>query len=177
MSENGEVKEESKAAGKAAVETQAAKAAGTDVTDMNEKQLLIKIYQETRKQAKAGWVSAWAHIGIFIVLTISLFLLVPTLINTLKTADTAIKDAQISVRQINVLVDSAQSSLTKIDEAVNNANVVIKDNSENVTDAVQKIDNIDFDSLNSSIQRLNDSLEPFANTVNLISSLTGGGSN
>lgn len=146
-----------------------------------EKQLLEDILAQSKKQTGFERVSAIANCVLAGIFAIALLVLVPIAVvtmndasKTMSEANDALKTVEDSASQIDVLVNSAQTSLSNINMVVTNVNQVVDDNAKNVTESVQKINDIDFDSLNSSIQRLNDSLEPFANTVNFINSMTGG---
>jgi uncharacterized protein YoxC len=148
-----------------------------------EKQLLEDILAQSKKQTGFERISAIANCVLAGIFAVALLVLVPIAVvtmndasKTMSEANDALKTVEDSASQIDVLVNSAQTSLSNINMVVTNVNQVVDDNAKNVTESVQKINDIDFDSLNSSIQRLNDSLEPFANTVNFINGMTGGSS-
>ena len=55
------------------------------------------------------------------------------------------------------------SSITGTSE---NMNSMLTDNSQSLTDAVDKMNNIDFDGLNKAIKDLQDAVGPFASFMN-----------
>lgn len=64
--------------------------------------------------------------------------------------------------QINSLIDEADASLAEINLVVADAEKVIDDNTDNLSEIMTKINAVDFDSLNSSIKALSDILKPVA---------------
>ena len=68
------------------------------------------------------------------------------------------------------LIDNVQTSLTQMNDTVNeaeelirNANTMITENSETISEAVKKLNEIDFKKLNDAISALNDVVTPLAN--------------
>ena len=46
---------------------------------------------------------------------------------------------------------------------INNTNSMVETNTDAVTDTIQKLNEVDFEGLNSAIQNLNDVVEPLSN--------------
>ena len=65
-------------------------------------------------------------------------------------------------RAVTVL-DHMEQSLQEIDTFVESADRVVSDNSGAVTEALGKLNDVDFDTLNEAIQDLSDAVKPLAN--------------
>ena len=64
-------------------------------------------------------------------------------------------------RAVTVL-DHMETSLRQIDTFVQDADKVVSDNTDAVTQAVGKLNGLDFDTLNKAIQDLSDTVSPLA---------------
>ena len=69
-------------------------------------------------------------------------------------------------RAVTVL-DHMETSLEQIDVFVEGANQVVSQNTDAVTEAVGKLNGLDFDALNKAIRDLSDTVGPLANFARL----------
>ncbi len=108
------------------------------------------------------------------VLLVTVFLIaaviVPKMNRTLKQAETVLADAELlagatgtALEDIPELLSQCQGSLTGIDEMVGNVNDLVENNTEAITESIEKLNNVDFETLNQSISELHSILEPIAN--------------
>ena len=134
--------------------------------DMTEKELLIEILKSEKKNARGQRVTAITLILMVAVLVIATFVVAPKVLEAakgLKTAvgkaDTLITDASKSLKELDVAIKN-------IDSMVGNVNDLVVTNTDNLNEAIEKINNIDFDNLNKAIKDLSDTVEPLANFFN-----------
>ena len=87
--------------------------------------------------------------------------------SSLARIDTLAGDAGALMTEVNALVDETNGMVADAEELIGNANRVVVDNTEAVTEAVAKLNSVDFARLNEAINGLADTVRPFANFVNL----------
>ena len=63
---------------------------------------------------------------------------------------------QASLAEVDALIGEAGT-------LINNTNSMVETNTDAVTDTIQKLNEVDFEGLNSAIQNLNDVVEPLSN--------------
>ena len=122
-------------------------------------ELLTEIRNETRKQAKFAKISAAFTGGIFVIILIAAIILVPKVIVTLQHADQLIGNANLALADITRMSNSVGDMSKKVDQ-------LVADNSEKLTESVEKLSSIDFAGLNKAIKDLQDAVGPFANLMN-----------
>ena len=92
--------------------------------------------------------------------------LVPPVIGTVNQANEVMAQASVTIE----LADQAIESVTKMSESItnmsNNMDILISDNAETVSQAMKKMEAIDFEGLNKAIKDLGDVVEPFAKFFN-----------
>jgi len=79
-----------------------------------------------------------------------------------------------TTRWISAKVEHVESSLTAIDQLVDDAGVLIEntntmvtDNADTVAETVQKLNEVDIETLNEAIENLNTAIEPLSNFAGL----------
>ena len=132
--------------------------------------LLEQIASQQQLVTKLHMISACACSGIFLVLLIAALILVPKASRSLNLFDGAVDDlhqavdeARETIKGIDTLTDTAQKSLTKTSKFVENANQVITDNAEGITEVIDNFNSVDFAKLNQAIEDLSSVIEPLAN--------------
>ena len=126
---------------------------------ISETELLTEIRNETRKQVKFAKISAAFTGGIFVIIFIAAIILVPKVIVTLQHADQLIGNANLALADITRMSNSVGDMSKKVDQ-------LVADNSEKLTESVEKLSSIDFAGLNKAIKDLQDAVGPFANLMN-----------
>ncbi len=126
---------------------------------ISETELLTEIRNETRKQVKFAKISAAFIGGIFVIILVAAIILVPRVSVTLQHADQLIGNANLALADITRMSNSVGDMSKKVDQ-------LVADNSEKLTESVEKLSSIDFAGLNKAIKDLQDAVGPFANLMN-----------
>ena len=126
---------------------------------ISETELLTEIRNETRKQVKFAKISAAFIGGIFVIILVAAIILVPRVSVTLQHADQLIGNANLALADITRMSNSVGDMSKKVDQ-------LLADNSEKLTESVEKLSSIDFAGLNKAIKDLQDAVGPFANLMN-----------
>ena len=126
---------------------------------ISETELLMEIRNETRKQVKFAKISAAFIGGIFVIILVAAIILVPRVSVTLQHADQLIGNANLALADITRMSNSVGDMSKKVDQ-------LVADNSEKLTESVEKLSSIDFAGLNKAIKDLQDAVGPFANLMN-----------
>ena len=100
--------------------------------------------------------------GILAVLCVAALLLVPKEANM-------IDHTERTLSRIDELAEAADAALTSASTAAENANQLVADNSDAVSEAMDKFNSVDFDALNRAINDLADIVEPLAKVSNFFS--------
>ena len=124
-----------------------------------EVELLMDIRNETRRQVKLAKIAAAFCGGIFVILLVAAIILVPKATATLQHMDQLIGNADHAITEITQMSNSVGNMSKKVDQ-------LVADNSEKLTESVEKLSNIDFDGLNKAIKDLQDAVGPFADLMN-----------
>lgn len=122
-------------------------------------ELLRELTRETQKQVYYSRVLGISSVGIFLVLVISFFVLVPKVTGVLTEVTTTLEDANTAIAGITDMSETLKTMGI-------NMNQFITDNANSASEVMTSIDNIDFEGLNKGIQDLSDVVEPLANFFN-----------
>ena len=129
-------------------------------------ELLRQILEADKKEVKYAKRAAFFMMGIFLIFLVAAIIIVPKVVETLAnvnrtviTAGETLEDANEAIKNINTM----SASITETSESMN---TMLTDNSESLTDAVAKMNKIDFAGLNQAIQDLQDAVGPFATFMN-----------
>lgn len=115
-----------------------------NVNDMNQEELLRELVRRQRQTQLCGWIL----VVCVIALLASLALLAPPLLRTLEQITAALGEVQTALRD-------AQGMFSQL-------NTLFDENAGNLTQALERISQLDLDSLNASIQNLNTVIAPLA---------------
>ncbi len=126
--------------------------------------LLLEQTELLQKQHKTMKIQMIAVTSLLLVLVIIFLVLSAKITGTLNELNVAIGEITSLSQEINTLLE--ESRLT---ELLQNANDLIKESGESLTDAIdgiktalQKVNAVDFDSLNTAITDLKRIVEPLA---------------
>ena len=132
-----------------------------------------QILEADRKEVKYAKRAAVFTCGLFVIMLVAAIIIVPRVVNTLKTVDDAlltavdtIQSAQGTIDNVNEAIEGVNQMTSSITGTSENMNTMLTDNSQSLTDAVDKMNNIDFDGLNKAIKDLQDAVGPFASFMN-----------
>jgi hypothetical protein len=126
---------------------------------MTTDQALLKLISTNKKQLFYQRILALAAVGIFVVILYTVMTVVPRITATLTNLDGVVADAGNSLKEIDKMVAEMES-------ASKNLNELVDANAEPLTDAVEKLGNVDFDGLNQAITDLQDAVHPMASFFN-----------
>ena len=149
---------------------QTEKTQGDKQEDLEE--LLRQILEADKKEVRYAKLAALFSFGLFVILLIVAAILVPKVVSTLATVNSTIITAGQTIENANGTIEQANGAIEGINEMTSsitgtseNMNTMLTDNSQSLTDAVEKMNNIDFEGLNKAIQDLQDAVGPFANLM------------
>ncbi len=135
--------------------------------------LLKQILEADKKEVRYAKIAAFFTFGLFVILLVAAVIIVPRVINTLETVDSALISASHTIETADEVIVSANEALKGINTMTSSItgtsdqmNTMLTDNSEALTDAVGKMNKIDFEGLNNAIQDLQDAVGPFATFMN-----------
>lgn len=125
--------------------------------------LLKELVSNSKKQLFYTRIAALFAVVAVAALIICLSILVPYVVRTVNQANEVMAKASGTIE----LVDTAIESVTEMSKSItamgNNMDTFITENAESVEKVMKKLDEIDFEGLNSAIKDLGDVVEPLAN--------------
>ena len=127
---------------------------------MTEHELLVELVRQQDETARRGKIFVALMAVVAAVALISALILIPNMSRTQAEAEQLILNAKTSLEEVDVMVKN-------IEDLSVNVNTLVTDNADALTDSMEKIKNIDFNSLNRSIKNLSGILEPLAEFFNL----------
>lgn len=104
--------------------------------------------KELRKQLKIMRILLFAAAAITCVLILTLAVLAPRITATLDTANRALEDISYTAGRVNEVFASVET--------------LVEDSSTGVTEAIEKLNSINFDGLNQSIEDLGKVVSPLS---------------
>ena len=132
----------------------------------NMEELLKQILEADKKEVKYAKRAAFFMMGLFLVFLVAAIIIVPKVVETLSHVNTAV----ISAGETMKGADEALENINKMSESITvtseQMNTMLTDNAQSLTDAVEKMNSIDFEGLNGAIQDLQDAVGPFADFMN-----------
>ncbi|MBQ6475072.1 MAG: hypothetical protein IJJ34_02570 [Clostridia bacterium] len=123
--------------------------------------LLEEMVRTQKKTFRRQRVIMYAMLGIFLVVLVSAAILVPNAVKLMNRAGDA-------VDRIDTLAVDMQGAVENINVAVDSVNTVVVDNTQDISEALQNINNVDFETLNKAILDLSDTVEPMARFFKLL---------
>ena len=135
--------------------------------DEQTRTLLEDVLKSQEKELRHARISSFASIALLLVIIAALCILVPGALKTMGDARTALLQAQSALTQAQETLTELDVLMDDLSTAVGNVNGLVTDNTDALNDAMRKINGIDFDTLNSAINGLNDAVRPLAQLSNL----------
>ena len=144
--------------------------------EMNEQELLRELLKHQSKHTQAGRIAAVGVAVLAAVLLISSLILVPQLVSTLARANATLEQANTTLSAAEELVARGKEELTELDKVAklaeeslgsldtmaDNVNTLVGENTEGLQKTVEKLNQIDLEKLNKSIDDLNKVIAPLA---------------
>lgn len=128
--------------------------------------LLRQILEADKKEVKYARRAAFFMTGIFVIFLVAAIIIVPKVIATLSYVNSTAIAANDTLTQANEAIAGINTMTSSITGTSDNMNSMLTDNSQALTDAVEKMNGIDFAGLNQAIQDLQDAVGPFASFMN-----------
>ena len=115
--------------------------------DIREQNEIERTY--LKKQLNMMKVLMFAMAGIFLMLLIAVAVLVPKVTDTLDNANVALEQISYTAEQMDGVLNSVET--------------LVEESSAGVTQALDNMNSIDFETLNKSIEDLNSVVSPLSN--------------
>lgn len=134
-----------------------------EVQKTTENSLLEELVNNSQKQLFYERVRTVAALVIAVSIVMGIVLVVPKALVTVQKANDIMEQASETIILANAAIESVTSMSKSITTMGDNMDTFITDNSETMTEVMEKIEGIDFEGLNSAIKDLGDVVEPLAN--------------
>ena len=132
------------------------------IHEMNEQELLQELLRVQKKSGRNSLIAMLAVVLLVAVLLVGLATLLPRATRTLDAAYTTLGEGEVLLKQTEEMVEQAKRSLREVDTMVGSVNKLVEDNTEDLSEAMDKLNSLDIDRLNRSIADLNAVIEPLA---------------
>jgi archaellum component FlaC len=161
-----------------------AKVRTRDLINLDDHELLVEMARSERAASRRQLISSIAVLVIACIAAVAVILIVPKAFSLFDDAQKLMSDVQGSVQKIDDLIEDTGDSMEKIstmldeiaptvegldksmdgiDEMVSGINSLVATNSENLAEAIAKLNGIDIETLNKAIGDLATTVEPLAN--------------
>jgi len=148
--------------------------------EAEETQLLKDLLKKQNTQLIYSRIAGIAVSAMALILLVSCIIIVPQVVNTLNKVNGIIEQAESTINEVDTTIasledtvnsfDTTLDSINKMSEEITTAaegiNGLVDENSQVLTEAMAKINGIDFDGLNSAIVDLQAVIEPLAKFAN-----------
>lgn len=136
-------------------------------------ELLKQILKAEKKEGRYAKASAFFTFGLFVILLAAVVILVPKVVETLTNINNTAISVEATITEAAKAIENAEQTIENIDAmsgslttTSDTMNSMLVDNSQNLMEAVNKMNNIDFEGLNEAIKDLQDAVGPFAKFMN-----------
>ncbi len=144
--------------------------------EMTDHELLMELVKQQKSDTMHQRILAYVGCGILAILLVVSIILVPKATLLLNRANRVMAEAEETLMQVNTLAVEAGDQLTQldaltrqagdtltgVDEVVDNLGTLVEENTQYINEAVQDLNDVDFDGLNDSITALKSIVEPVA---------------
>lgn len=127
----------------------------TELQEKNTEELLRQLLAYQKKEVRQTRLATFINFLLVVAVIAALALLTP---RVLKLAG----DVETSLGEVNRVTASAQ-------ELIGNANAMVEENTDAVTETIRKLNELDFDTLNTAIRNLDDAVSPLAELARKLS--------
>ncbi len=132
---------------------------------MGNEELLKKISENSEKSLKFQRITAFCMAGILAVVAIAAILIVPTTVSTINKIHDVAVAAEGTVADATDLIAEMDKTAKELQETGSSMNTLLNDNSDKITESLDKMAKIDFEGLNDAIKDLQDAVGPLANLM------------
>lgn len=133
---------------------------------MDENNLLEQILIENKKRTLFAKIAAFAATGIFVLIIVVTFMIVPKVFRLFNEADALVDSTQKLVTTAETSLEEISVMTSSLTETSLGLDTFITDNAQTIEDAITDLEAIDVETLNQAITDLHDAVAPFANLMN-----------
>ncbi|SKB50369.1 hypothetical protein SAMN06296386_101304 [Lachnospiraceae bacterium] len=123
---------------------------------------LKELLEWEKKEAKYAKMTSRLLFALVLIFLVSAIIIVPKAVTVLENTNRAVVTAQDSLEKIDEQLDGIKVMTDSITQTSENMNTMVEDNAEELTEAVKKMQSIDFEGLNTAIKDLQDAVKPMA---------------
>lgn len=127
-----------------------------------DRDVLLELLAAQKKEVRHARITSIASLVLAVVLLVGAVVAVPRVLSTVEEARQTMDQARDAMTQVETFLEQTDSLTGDIETLVRSANRVIVDNTDAVTEAVSKLNGVDFETLNKAIQDLADAVAPLA---------------
>ncbi len=120
--------------------------------------ILQKMMEKQEKGIRLNRIVAFAECFLLAVMLITAVVLGPLILRTVRNVNDVLE-------QVDSLIDNVESSLVEIKVLAQDADDLVVANEAAVNEAIGHFNEVDFESLNRSIERLSNVLKPMSKIV------------
>lgn len=129
-------------------------------------EILEELLKESKKRTAYNKIAAMSLTGLLVAFIVVFFVLVPKAYNVLLNANRELETAEVATEEIRIAASSLTEMIENITVTSESVNDFIVKNSEAMASTVEKMESIDYETLNKAINDLQDAVEPFAKFMN-----------
>ncbi len=131
--------------------------------------LLKQILEADKKEVKYAKRAAFFMMGLCVIFLVAALIIVPKVVETLGHVNEAVIAAGETLEGADEALKNINTMSGSITDTSDQMNTMLTENAQSLTDAVEKMNSIDFEGLNKAIQDLQDAVGPFASFMNRFS--------
>lgn len=135
--------------------------------ELGELELLREIAKTQKKLERRGRITALAAIVLAAVIVVALLVCVPAALRSLDQLNTTLSQTNTAMQEAEKALTQAQGTLSGIDGMVEGVNSIVEDNTELLNGTLTQLSEIDFASLNRSVEQLAAIVQPLARLLGL----------
>ncbi len=134
----------------------------TSLVSQDAADTLKELLEWEKKEAKYAKMTSRLLFALVLIFLVSAIIIVPKAVTVLENTNKAVVTAQDSLEKVDEQLDSIKVMTDSITQTSENMNTMVEDNAEELTEAVKKMQGIDFEGLNTAIKDLQDAVKPMA---------------
>ena len=135
----------------------------TETTPERTEELLAAILKTQKKTARRAGITAFAHALLILVLLAVIaggIFIVPRVMEIADRAKNVLVEAETLIAEVREIAGNTGTMVENANTVISEAGAMIEQNTGAVTEAVQKLNGVDFEKLNEAIRNLNDAVAP-----------------
>ena len=137
-----------------------------DLESMSEKDILVELLKEQRGETRARRITMVFMGLICCSVVVALILIVPKVTGALDDVKKATAKVGDVITTVESKVDMLDSTIKDIDGMVKNVDDLVVSNTDNLSQAAEKLNSVDFAKLNQAINDFADTVQPLSNFFN-----------